>query len=106
VSRLLVALYMMRAHDIGSHVKAIRTTLTDRGQVSVPAEIRRALKAEPGQTLTWQIVSDHECRVVVEPAAPLGAEAMRGFMKRVRPRGRWPKRTAGWMRLLREGERG
>ncbi len=86
-------------------MKEIRTTLTERGQVSVPAEIRRALRAKPGQTLRWQVVSDHECRVVVEPPTPLGAEAMRGFMKRVRRRRRWPKRTAGWMRLLREGER-
>ena len=80
------------------------TTLTERGQVSMPARLRRQLGLKPGQPLMWERVSDDECRVtIVRNREPDAAKSMRGFMKRFQKD--QPKTTAGWMRLLREGER-
>jgi len=80
------------------------TTLTERGQVSMPAVLRKQLGLKPGQPLMWKILSDHECRVVVvrKPDVNRG-ESMRGFMKPFQKG--FPKTTSGWMKLLREGER-
>jgi len=48
----------------------------------------------------------HECRVTIETdEKPLGAAAMRGFMKQFNPRARGgPRTTRDWMRLLRGGD--
>ena len=46
-------------------MKAETTTLTERGQVSVPSSIRRALAMKPGQELIWKKVSADEVRVQV-----------------------------------------
>lgn len=78
------------------------TIVTERGQVSIPARLRHSLSLDKGKRLLWQKVSDHELRVtVVEEGRPVGAQAMRGFARRFRPR---PRRTAEWMTELREGE--
>jgi AbrB family looped-hinge helix DNA binding protein len=78
----------------------IATTLTDRGQVSMPAAIRRELGLRPGQTLLWKRLSEDEVRVKV----PRGDGAsVRGFMKKFVGNG--PRTTAAWMRILREGEK-
>ena len=78
------------------------TIVTERGQVSIPARLRHSLSLGKGRKLLWQKVSDHELRVtVVEEGPPVGAQAMRGFARRFRPR---PRRTAEWMTELREGE--
>ena len=76
------------------------TTLTERGQVSLPSKIRRQLGLRPGQPLLWKRVSDRELRVTV-PRKGQGS-SMRGFMKKYLRRG--PGTTAAWIRLLREGE--
>jgi AbrB family looped-hinge helix DNA binding protein len=82
------------------------TTLTERGQTSLPASIRRDLGLRPGQKLIWQKVSDTECRVIVQPRTRrLGARAMRGFMKRFELGRGWPQSTDEWLKLLREGEK-
>jgi len=83
-------------------MKTLTTTLTERGQVSVPSAIRKKLHLKPGQHLIWQAVTDSECRVVVEEAThkPRGARAMLGYGKRFGPQ----KSTAEWMKELREGE--
>lgn len=54
------------------------TILTERGQTSVPASIRRAAHLEPGQKLHWIQLSATEFRVIVESSkkevvGPLGA---------------------------------
>jgi len=53
------------------------TTVTGRGQTSIPAERRREPALKPGQRLSWRFVSGKECLVRVktpaEPANPLGA---------------------------------
>ena len=78
------------------------TRVTERGQVSIPASVRRRMGLEPGRQVCWELVSEHACRMTaVEPGeARLGAEAMRGFartFRKVRP-------TSEWMRDLRAGE--
>jgi len=39
------------------------TVVTERGQISIPAAIRKQLNLKPGQKLRWQKVGDNECRV-------------------------------------------
>ena len=81
----------------------MKTTITERGQVSIPAELRREMQLTPGQTVLWEKVSATECRLVIEPRKaikpdPVGAI---GFAKR---HGLPARTTAGWMKILREGE--
>ena len=78
------------------------TTVTERGQVSIPAGLRRDLDLEPGRKVRWEKVTAAELRVLVLPAEkPRGAGAMLGYARRFREQ---PRRTADWMRVLREGE--
>lgn len=77
------------------------TTVTERGQVSIPAEIRKHLGLKPGQRLEWEVVSDQECRVRRSGGRRVaGAEAMRGFARQFRP----VRLTSAWMAELREGD--
>ena len=79
------------------------TTLTERGQVSVPASLRKRLHLHAGQQLVWEMISDHECRVlVIDDNEPIGAKKMLGFARRFRKKAR---STQDWMKELREGER-
>jgi bifunctional DNA-binding transcriptional regulator/antitoxin component of YhaV-PrlF toxin-antitoxin module len=79
------------------------TSLTERGQVSVPADIRRAAHLRAGQALRWEMVSEEEFRVYVTPAkAPQGIFAALGFAKAWNPSNR---STAEIMKELRSGER-
>ncbi len=50
----------------------MRTTVTDRGQVSIPVEVRNRLGIGPGTRLEW-IVEGTELRVVPIPADAIGA---------------------------------
>ena len=78
------------------------TVVTDRGQVSIPAHLRKELALTKGQRLLWQKTGKRELKVVVlESPAPRGAQAMRGFARRFRTEART---TADWMAELREGE--
>ena len=89
-------------HDTVSPVKSKVTTLTERGQVSVPAAVRKHLRLSPGTRLRWEELSEGECLVTVERAGPgAGARAMLGYAAEFRK----PRRTAEWMRELRDGER-
>lgn len=77
------------------------TVVTERGQVSIPADLRRDLALRKGDKLLWQRVGDRELRaVVLAPGRPAGARAMLGFARRFRA----TRRTADWMKELREGE--
>jgi AbrB family looped-hinge helix DNA binding protein len=87
-------------------MKGVLTTLTERGQVSMPASLRKQLHLKPGQPLLWERVSDDECRVrIVRHRRAGAAKSMRGFMKRFQAGSGLPATTGGWMKLLREGER-
>ena len=82
-------------------MKTLATVVTERGQVSVPAEIRRGMGLAPGARLCWEMLDERRCNVFVQGAAPRkGARAMLGFARSFRA----PKRTAAWMRELRAGE--
>lgn len=77
------------------------TRITERGQVSIPAEIREQLHWTAGQRILWEVASATECRVTCLPALkPKGAQAMRGYAATFRK----PRRTAEWMQDIREGE--
>ena len=79
-------------------------TLTERGQISVPAELRKTMNLRPGQRFKFAVVSDHEFRVFTENEAPAGPLAMLGYARKLRA---GPgRRTSDWMKELREGERG
>ena len=61
------------------------------------------MQLTPGQTVLWEKVSATECRLVIEPRKaikpdPVGAI---GFAKR---HGLPARTTAGWMKILREGD--
>lgn len=75
--------------------------VTERGQVSIPARLRKELSLVQGQRLLWEKTGEREIRVIVLPEAePRGATAMLGFAKRFRP----TRRTKDWMAELRDGE--
>jgi AbrB family looped-hinge helix DNA binding protein len=78
------------------------TVVTERGQVSIPAHLRRALSLDRGKRVLWEKVNDRELRVtLMDGGQPVGAEAMLGYARRFRPE---PRSTADWMAELREGE--
>jgi AbrB family looped-hinge helix DNA binding protein len=78
------------------------TVVTERGQVSIPAEIRKRMGIEPGQRLYWEIVSPTECRIhAVARTKPVGAKAMLGYAATFRE----TRTTEEWMAELREGEK-
>jgi bifunctional DNA-binding transcriptional regulator/antitoxin component of YhaV-PrlF toxin-antitoxin module len=81
----------------------VKTTITERGQISIPARLRREMHLAPGQTLIWQQISPTECRVTVPPKTkvkpdPIGAL---GFAKE---HGLETMPTEVWMKMLRAGE--
>ena len=84
-----------------TRMKTMATTVTERGQVSIPATVRKRLNLTPGQRVTWEPISDHECRMKVAPESPiLGAKAIFFYSSnflRVR-------RTSEWMDEIRQGE--
>jgi bifunctional DNA-binding transcriptional regulator/antitoxin component of YhaV-PrlF toxin-antitoxin module len=79
------------------------STLTERGQVSVPASVRKAMKLLPGQILRWHHISEREVRVSVEPKAAPGPLAMLGYGRKLKPGA--ARSTASWMREIRAGEK-
>ena len=84
-------------------MKAGICTLTERGQVSVPAALRKAMGLKAGQKLVWEQVSHSECRVRVRRRVrPAGPIAVLGRARR--DRGGTPKTTDEWLALLRAGE--
>jgi len=85
-------------------VDKLITVVTERGQVSIPAAIRKELGLKTGQPLVWERISDRECLVKIpSKKKPLGAMAMLGFAARFR--GEKGRRTAEVMAELRKGER-
>lgn len=81
------------------------TVVTERGQISIPAAIRKELGLKTGQPLVWEKISDREClvRVPRKNAKRSEVEEMIGFAARFRREKGRP--TAEWMAELRKGER-
>jgi len=77
-------------------------TLTERGQISIPASLRRKMHLKAGQKLRWEPVSETEVRVVVEADVAVDPLGALGFAREVRVD--MPRRTAEWIREIREGE--
>jgi AbrB family looped-hinge helix DNA binding protein len=82
-------------------MKTLATMVTERGQVSIPTQVRKQLHLSPGHRVVWEVLSDHECRMTVAAESPVpGAEAMLGYAAKFRK----PRRTRDWLTELREGE--
>jgi len=82
-------------------MKTLATMVTERGQVSIPSQIRRQLHLRGGERVMWEVLSEHACRMVVEINTPApGAEVMLGYASRFRK----PRTTQEWMTELREGD--
>jgi AbrB family looped-hinge helix DNA binding protein len=81
----------------------VKTTVTERGQISIPAELRREMHLTPGKTVLWEKVSATECRLLIEESPKTKSDPMAaiGFAKR---HGLPQHTTAEWMKVLREGE--
>ena len=84
-------------------MKTLVTKVTDRGQTSIPAEIRNSLALKPGMSIVWELRDDAlSCIVsVVQPPKRRDACAMLGFARSFRK----TRTTAEWMAELRAGER-
>lgn len=82
-------------------MKTLATVVTERGQVSIPSQVRRQLHLRSGQRVMWEVLSDDTCKMVVvtEPHIS-GAEAMLGYAAKFRE----AKTTGEWMKELRQGE--
>ena len=76
--------------------------LTERGQVSVPASLRKAMGLRPGQRLHWEQISNQEIRVSLRVEKPVGPMSMLGYARKMRQGP--PRRTQEWMDELRSGE--
>ncbi len=83
---------------------ADKTTVSERGQTAIPARLRREHAVAPGTELVWEALGPDEWRVHIVRKAVERPEPMRmlGFARRYRA----TRRTADWMRELREGDRG
>lgn len=79
-----------------------KSTLTERGQVSVPASLRKTMNLRPGQKLRWQRISEREMRVSVEAQPVPGPLGVLGYARKLARPGRT---TESWMRELRAGEK-
>ena len=77
-------------------------TLTERGQISMPASLRRKMHLKAGQKLRWVPISETEVRIVVEVDPVVDPLKALGFGRKVRADA--PRRTAEWMHDIREGE--
>ena len=83
-------------------MKTLETVITERGQVSVPAEIRKRMHLATGKRVLWEMTSPTECKIsaVADQRCP-GAVAMLGFASTFRS----TRRTKSWVAELREGEK-
>lgn len=81
-----------------------KTILTERGQVSVPAELREQARLQPGQHLIWELISPTEFRVTVSGhAVPVNPLAALGFARQFRETTA-PYDTDAMLALLRAGD--
>ena len=77
------------------------TTVTARGQISIPADFRAELGLRPGVKLLWTAPGDRTLRLsVLEPPKRKSFVEALGYAKTFRE----TMTTAEWMKLLREGE--
>ena len=82
----------------------MKTTITERGQISIPAQLRRAMRLVPGQTVVWEKVSATECRLIVEPRSVVKPNPL-AALNFAKKHGLPQRRSAEALMELREGER-
>ena len=76
-------------------------TLTERGQISIPADFRAELGLKPGDKLLWSASGDKALLVMtVEAPKRKSFKSAIGYAKTFRK----TMSTAEWMKILREGE--
>lgn len=85
-------------------MKTLATKVTERGQASIPASIRESMGLLPGSLLAWRI-ADGGKMILAMPMQPIrprarSARDMIGYGRKFHA----PRRTADWMKELREGE--
>jgi AbrB family looped-hinge helix DNA binding protein len=82
----------------------VKATITERGQISIPAQIRREMHLKPGQVLIFEKISATECRFFIDPGPIIKPDPLAaiGFAHR---HGLPAMTTEEWMGLLREGEK-
>jgi bifunctional DNA-binding transcriptional regulator/antitoxin component of YhaV-PrlF toxin-antitoxin module len=90
-----------KTHDI-MQIMSDKTTVTDRGQTTIPARLRHQHHVEAGTQLVWDPIGPDEFRVRIErkPGRTPDPLAMLGYARNFRE----VRATADWMRDLREGE--
>ena len=77
------------------------TTLTERGQVSIPADFRAEMGLKPGDKLLWSANGDKTLLITFcEPPKRKSFKSAIGYAKTFRE----TMSTAEWMKILREGE--
>ena len=81
----------------------MKTTITERGQVSIPAELRRDMHLRPGQTILWEKVSATECRILIEPRETIKPDPMEA-LNFAKEHGLLQRRSEQVLAELREGE--
>ncbi|MDD2601137.1 MAG: AbrB/MazE/SpoVT family DNA-binding domain-containing protein [Kiritimatiellae bacterium] len=82
-------------------MKTLVTTVTERGQISIPAEIRRRMNLTSGQCILREMASPTKCRIRPQTTRqPVGAKAMLGYAANFCA----TKHTDEWMKELRQGE--
>ena len=75
--------------------KKLHTKVSDRGQVSVPSDIRAALGIGPGTVLEWDLSTDGSARVsVLRQCLAKDAVSLVGFVRKYRK----PRRTDEWFK--------
>jgi len=79
------------------------STLTKRGQISLPAALRKKMRLRPGQRFQFAPISDHEFRVIARNETPAGPMAALGYARKLNSTP--ARRTSEWMQELREGEK-
>ena len=75
--------------------RTLISKISDRGQVSVPADIREALGLQAGSSMRWELCADGSARVTLWRYFPKRSAAeLLGYAKNFR----MPKRTEEWFK--------
>lgn len=83
--------------------KVYKSSLSERGQASIPSAIRSQAKLTPGTVLNWEFINDREIRVFIEKKTkPVGALKMLGFARQYSPEE--TRSTDDILNELREGD--
>ena len=81
----------------------MKTTITERGQISIPAQLRREMNLKPGQTILWEKLSVNECRLIIEPRTVIKPDPL-GALNFASEHGLAQRRSDEVLAELREGE--